>query len=167
VQFEGKVFGDERVGVSSRFFNFIRISLDLMDPATRNNYGGDSPSIYLFDGEGKEAKKFQGWDASGQALYKTMEVAFKVRYGSVLATLLAREGRILDSLDKIYWDMKDVEEKLTQAKDHIAKHDCDRGRRELKELESDMAKLEADRTKLIDEETKLLDPNAAGAAGSN
>jgi hypothetical protein len=166
LQFDAKVFGDERVGVSSRFFNCVRISLDEMTDAEREQYGGSEPAVFVLDASGALAKKHLGWGTVGANLFKTLEVVFKDRYGLQLAGLLAKEGKILDTLDKVYWDLKDKETELSSVNEHLAKHDCERGRRELKEVQEEIAQLEQQRKKALEEEKALLSPEPKPAGES-
>lgn len=165
VKFDASVFGDERVGVSSRFFNCLKISLDHMSSdAERKLYGGAEPMVVVLDDEGREVKRVGGWDLTGSRILKLMEVAFKDRYGIQLSAFLAKESRVLETLDRVYWELKDLETEMTAARDHLAKHDCDRGRRLVKELEGDIAKQEAEKAKALEEEKKLLEASAAGGS---
>lgn len=167
LKFDATVFGDERVGVSARFFNCLRVSLDAMSPADRKAWGGDQPTVVVLDSKGQTAKRFDGWATSGAGVFKSLEVTFKERYDLNLAGLLAKEARILDTLDKVYWELLDLQEDMKQKQEHLAKHDCEPGRKAVKEIEDDMAKLEKERTKAIEDEQKLLEAPAKAAVSDS
>lgn len=159
LDFEGRVFYDERVGFSSRFFNCLRISLDeIRDAGVRKSYGGEEPALFVLDREGKQLKRLDGWRTESVELFKGMESAFKETTGKALAGLVEKEARILQNLDRIHWEVEDLKESIKDTETHLASHDCDRGRRELAESQADMAKLAAEKAKVLDEEAKLLEP---------
>lgn len=157
VDFEARVFGDERVGISGRFFNCVRIALDEIRSASlRKTYGGDEPLVIVFETSGKEVKRHSGWEVQGLSVFKTMDATIKATFGRTLTAILAKEAQILDILDRTHWELEDLKVDLKEAQDHLAKHDCERGRRNVKEVEDEMAKIEAERAKAIEEERGLL-----------
>ncbi len=170
MSYEGTVFLDERVGFSSRFFNCVKISLDdIRDAGVRESYGGVTPTVVVLDSAGKELKRLKGWDTDAADVFKGMEVAFKNHTGKLLAAVVEKEARILQSLDRIHWSMEDLKQEMKDTEDHLAKHDCERGRRELVETREDIAKLEKEREKVMAEEAEMLKPvvpTSAPAAAS-
>ncbi|MSR75163.1 MAG: hypothetical protein EXS14_06825 [Planctomycetes bacterium] len=170
MSYEGTVFLDERVGFSSRFFNCLKISLDdIRDAGVRESYGGSAPTVVVLDGSGKELKRLKGWGTDAADVFKSLEVVFKEHTGKLLASVVEKEAKILQNLDRIHWDQEDLNAELKDTEDHLTKHDCERGRRELVELRVDMAKLTKEREKVIADEAKLLEslvPAAPAASGS-
>ncbi len=171
VDFDARVFGDERVGISGRFFNCIRIALDeIRSSSERKVYGGDEPLIIVFETSGKEVKRHSGWEVQGTNLFKTMDATIKSTFGKSLTAILNKEAQILDVLDRTYWDIEDLKVELKEAQDHLTKHDCERGRRNVKEVEEEIAKIEAERAKALEEERNLLNlgskPKEAASTGN-
>ena len=152
--FEDSVFGDERVGLSSRFFNCIRISLDdIPSESVRKQYtSGKGPAIFVLDAEGKELKRLTGWKTSGARLYKTMSSVLKARSKISLASLLRKEGQFLKKIDEAYWKLEDAKFDLNEMASRKGKS----AERQRQKLEAKIVALKADYKKLLDAEAAFI-----------
>lgn len=158
LKFEEAAFKDERLGVASRWFNFVKISLDhIPSDADRKLYGGDAPAVLFLDAQGAVQKRLDGWKTDADDVIKLLDPAFRSHYGAPLGPVLAKLARILDILDRTHWSLQDLGTDLKAAEDHLVAHDCDRGRREVQEINADAEKLRAERAKALEEEKKLLE----------
>ncbi len=171
LKFEEAAFKDERLGVASRWFNFVKISLDHIPSAEdRKLYGGDAPAVLFLDAQGVVQKRLDGWKTDADDLLKLLDPTFRLHYGAPLGPFLTKLAKILDVLDRTHWSLEDLATDLKAAEEHLVSHDCDRGRREVKEIKDDSDKLRAERTKALEEEKKLLEglkaPASGGAVGS-
>jgi hypothetical protein len=154
--YEEKVFEDERVGVASRFFNCLRISLDRVDSKKiRRELGADrGPSILLLDAEGKTLGKKQGWGTTSEQLYRYMQRAMKRHYKINLATLLKKEGELLGKIDEAYWEIEDLKYEiglLEERKDSkSAQRQIAKLRAEIEELEKKLEEVKAEEKAFLD-----------------
>lgn len=152
--FEDAVFADERVGLSSRFFNCIRISLDDIPSARiRKQYGaGKGPSILVLDADGKELKRHSGWKTTGARLYSTMSSVLRARSKISLASLLRKEGQLLKKIDEVYWAIEDAKFDLADMEKRKGKS----AERQRQKLEAKIAKLQEEHKKLLAEEEAFI-----------
>lgn len=163
-KFEDKVFTDERVAIGSRFFNFFRVSVDDMrSKADRTRYGKGGVSVHLLDVDGKTYKVLKGWTLTGNKVFRAMESLVKARYKKRLGRILAKEGKILAVLDETHWKIEDLKFDLAEIKTHLEKHNCQRGRRLVKELTTKIDAQKKQREKALEKERALLRPLSSAA----
>jgi hypothetical protein len=156
--FEFRVFADERVGFTSRFFNCIRIWADTIpDPEARKKYASDLPMLVLFDSAGNEVKTYNGTKLDGSRLLSAMQRTFEQHFQGHMAKLLVKMNDIFQALDETYYDMLALEDGLKATREHLDRHDCNMGRRQVAEIEEEMAEVKKDRAKALADEKKLLD----------
>ena len=152
--FEDRVFADERVGLSSRFFNCVRICLDdIPSESVRRQYtSGKGPAIFVLDAAGKQLKRWVGWKTSGARLYATMASVLKSRSKISLASLLRKEGQLLQKIDEAYWKLEDAKFDLNELASRKGKS----AERQRKKLEAKIVKLRATYEAFLDEERALI-----------
>lgn len=152
--FEDKVFGDDRVSLSARFFNCVRISVDDIPSASlRKQYGAHKgPSIMVLDADGKELKRMVGWKTSGSKLYSTMGSVLKSRSKLSLASILRKENTLLKKIDELHWKIEDAKFDLGELAERKGKS-ADRQRARLR---TQIAELEKEYEKLLAEEEAFL-----------
>ncbi|MAG32367.1 MAG: hypothetical protein CL908_15910 [Deltaproteobacteria bacterium] len=139
--YEDRAFADDRVGLASRFFNCMRISLDEIPSASvRKQYGATKgPSILVLDPSGKELKRLTGWSTSGSKLYSSMASVLRSTRKMNLAALLRKENAFLKRLDDLYWKIEDAKFDRTE----LAKRKGKSAERQMKKLDKGIAVLES------------------------
>lgn len=152
--FEDKVFGDDRVSLSARFFNCVRISLDDIPSASlRKQYGArKGPSILILDVDGKELKRFAGWKTSGSKLYSTLGSVLKSHSKLSLASILRKENAFLKKIDALHWKIEDAKYDLGE----LSKRKGKSAARQTTKLTATIAKLEKEYQALVAEEEAFL-----------
>ena len=153
--FEERLFLDERVSVSSRFFNCVRISLDdIVSARVRKQYGGGKkPVLLVLDVGGEELKRFVGWKTTGSRLFSTMGAVLKSHRSRMsLARLLRKEGQFLKKIDEAYWKLEDAKFDLGE----LAKRKGKSAARQTAKLEAEIAKLEKAYRALVSEEEAFI-----------
>lgn len=168
LEYESNVFGDERIGVGSRFFNCFRICLeDIRSASDRKAYGDNEPTVIFLDATGVELARHGGWRVNSATIYRSMERTFDAHYRKDLGKILAKEAKVLEALDRAHWDAEELKTELQEAKEHLERHDCERGRRMVREVTAELAKLEEDRQKALEEEKKLFEIGAPAPADAS
>jgi hypothetical protein len=157
-RFEAQAFGDERIGVSSRFFNCFRFTLEDLPPAQQKLYGDgtEGPKVLLLDKSGSVVKTFDGWKTDSSKIFRSMKVMVKVAYEKDLAGILPKEGKILDTLDKAHYELTILDAQRKVVAERLAKKECQSCRKVLGKLESKIEKMKAEREQALVDEKKLL-----------
>ncbi len=164
-EFEGKAFGDERIGVASRFFQCIRISSDeISDKAARRQFVPAVPAIHVLAADGRTVQTFSGAGTRAQAVLAAMNRAYAFHFTPALQSVVEAERTLLDRLDKVEAELKGIAEEMARAE---AKGDTAK----MKALEAEKTAAQAERDRILAEEERLVNvkrnskPLAAEAAG--
>ena len=155
--FEG-LFLDERIGVSGRFFNMLRISLDDLPRQDQKVYGDGSngPKFVVLDASGAEVATLDGWRTTAPELLKVMEPQVKATYAKDLKRVLEAESKILDTLDKTHYELEILAAQRKVVAERLAEKECASCRKVMGKLESKIARTEKEREEAVALEAKVL-----------
>lgn len=157
-RFEDQAFGDERIGVSSRFFNCFRFTLEDLSPAQQKLYGNgtEGPKVVLLDKTGATVKTFDGWKTNSAKLYRSLAVMVEVAYEKDLGAILPAEGKILDTLDKAHYELLILDAQRKVVSERLDKKECQSCRKVLGKLDSKIEQMKAEREQALEDEKKIL-----------
>jgi hypothetical protein len=116
------------------------------------------PSIVMLDGSGRETGRITGTGPSSPIVYSSMQKAAEPTYKSSLVALVEAYSAFLKKFDKVQGQVSDLETAIGATTQHLAEHDCEPGRKQLKEQEAEIKPLQAEREKLLEQEKALLTP---------
>ena len=156
---EKQMFDDENVVIASRWFNNAKVYVeDIRDKAARDQYAKTVPSVIFLDAKGNEVTRLTGAGISASSVFAAQQQVAASQFRDTLATLVSRYAAFLKKLDKASATVENLETELQEHKDHVVKHDCENGRRAIKETEAELTPAKAEKTKLLAEEKQLLTP---------
>jgi len=155
---EKALFDDETVLLGARWFDCAKMYVEDMPKSERAKYVKVVPSLLFLDSRGKEITRLEGKSVAPNQVFAAMQQASAADYRDSLMTILNRYLGFLRKLDKVGAKVTDLETEAQEHRTHLEKHDCDRGRRALKETEADLFPAKAERDGLLVEEKKLLQP---------
>jgi hypothetical protein len=163
LRFERNAFLDERVGVASHFFNCFRIGYEDLNAAEKKLYGDGSegPRVVVMAANGKILRTFKGPHLTATKLSKTMSAVVKKHYKRSLTTVLAREGKVLDELDRTYYETKVLEAQRKVVEERLAEKECASCRKVLGKLERKLAETRKEREAALASERKILGKGVA------
>lgn len=155
--FEG-LFLDERLGVSARYFNMLRVSLNDLPRADQKVYGDGSngPKFVVLDAAGAEIATFDGWRTSAVELLKAMEPVVKTTFAKDLSRVLEGESKILDTLDKTHYELEILAAQRKVVAARLAEKECASCRKVMGKLDDKISRSEKEREEAIALEAKLL-----------
>lgn len=152
------LFLDERLGVSARFFNTFRVSLDDLPRQDQKTYGDGSngPKFIILDAAGAEVTTLDGWKTNTSDLLKAMEPIVKATFAKDLRRVLEAENKILDTLDKTHYELEILAAQRKVVAARLAEKECQSCRKVLGKLEDKMSRSEKEREEAVALEAKLL-----------
>jgi len=154
-----RMFGDETVAASARYFSCVKVyAEDIQDKSAREQYAKVLPTVMIFDSKGREVSRLAGQGISANEVYAAMQRAAAVEFRENLMTLVNRYLSFVRNLDKASNKVTELEAEVQQHQVHLAKHDCEPGRKALKETLDDLVPAKAEREKLLTQEKQLLTP---------
>jgi hypothetical protein len=161
---EKRLFDNYDIAVASRWFDCVRIYVDdIESKADRDRYAKVAPTIVFLDGSGREVTRLAGASVSSPQVYEAMQKAAAPDFKKPLPTLVEKYSAFLKRFDKVQGRVTDLEVDILAGQEHIMKHDCATGRKQLKEDEEAVKPLRVERDKLLDEEKSLLKPEPKSA----
>lgn len=162
--FEQDAF-DDRVGISSRLFNCIRMCAeDIRSEEVKKELKVDrGPVIFLFGSDGKLIKTLGGWTLKGNTLYNTLSVTAKAEHRFNLATFLRKENDLLKKIDEVYWKIEDGKFDLTELRQRTGKS----AERQIEKLEAELAELQKEHDALVAEEDAYVTGILSGSVASD
>ncbi len=156
---EKRMFDDDNVIIASRWFNNAKVYVeDIRDNAAREQYAKTVPAVIFLDSKGNEVTRLAGSGITASSVFLAQQQVAATQFRDALATLVSRYSSFLKKLDKVSASVENLETELQEHKDHVAKHDCENGRRAIKETETDLTTAKTEKTKLLSEEKQLLTP---------
>jgi hypothetical protein len=156
---EKRMWDDVDVAAASRYFDCVKIyAEDIETKAEREKYAKIVPTVIMLDAKGSEVSRLVGTSASSTSIFAGMQRASTGVYSDTLTKLVAKYMTFIERLDKTQSKVDVVEMELKDHQDHIARHDCARGRKAVKECEEELDGLRAARDKVLEEEKALLNP---------
>jgi hypothetical protein len=153
VKFEGEAF-DDRVGVTSRLFNCLRLCVDdISSDAVRKELKADrGPVVYVFSADGEMVKCLGGWTLKGATLYNVMAALVKSQHKLNMAAFLRTENELLKEIDAAYWKIEDARFDLSELKQRDGKS----AERQIEKLEAEIAELEKQHEELKAKEEAFI-----------
>jgi paraquat-inducible protein B len=156
---EKRMFDDDNVVVASRWFNNAKIYVeDITDAKAKEQYSANLPLLVFLDAKGNEVTRLSGNGITASSVYAAQQQASAAHYKETLSTLVDRYSSFIKKLDKASSSVDFLQTELNEHLEHVQKHDCEPGRKAVKETTADLAKARSEKDKLLAEEKKLLNP---------
>lgn len=157
IALERKLF-DERVAFGSRFVNRFRIVVDdIASVPDRERYQKEAPLVVLLRADGSEVTRLSGASLKAATLFSHLARITKENDPRLnLTTLVAREQKHLDAIDRAYWAALDTAPEISELEAHLAEHRCQNGARELERVKERLAKINAARDRALEQEREIL-----------
>jgi hypothetical protein len=154
--FERRAFDEERVLLASRLFQCIKIDADNIESKEAMSlYAATPPAIYFIGIDGKTDQVLKGPQNRADAVLGALAKTFDGDFTPSLTSLIEKERKLLDRLDKLETQLADVERDLTKAneKNETAK---------VQALTKERDALVKEREKLFEEEQALYEVRKKG-----
>ncbi len=153
---ERKMFGDDDLAISSKFFRCLKIDVSKIEDAeVRTQYAKRTPTLYVLSPSGETLMKKAG-RMTTKTVMSGFSKAFKKIYNLRLRSEVRKLNKFLVKVEKAEDAVSAAGVKVKLLKERLAKRDVARTRKALKAAEETVVKAREAFAKIVEERDQML-----------